>query len=200
VINLEPTDIALLRDRHVGETASIIGRGPSLLKLKAEDVPPGPVITLNAAVIQVRKLGLPNHIYMQWKDGCQQHTWLDNDPASPHGCTLPSPDPGETLLLSLAESRYCQMDAPDRHVMDVKGWFGVDWWKMSAPVAVCVAELLGCRDIVFFGCDAYTSTNTENRAVLPNGVLEDHPQWSYYRAGLEAQTIADERGITTSWR
>lgn len=62
-----------LRNTHAGETAWIVGKGPSLRFLRREHFGPGPVIALNDAIITVQKLGLPNPIYSLQKDGNPRH-------------------------------------------------------------------------------------------------------------------------------
>ena len=47
-----------LRNRHAGQTATVVGKGPSLLTLTPRDFGSGPVIAINHAILEVRKLGL----------------------------------------------------------------------------------------------------------------------------------------------
>lgn len=185
--------------QHPGATAYIVGRGPSLLDLAGDDFGPGPVITLNAAIIRIRALRLANPLYFMWKDGCQAHTWLDNDPGD-HDCRLPQPLTGETFVTSLAEGRFCLPDAPDRIVLDVEQQFGIPWWTMSAPVAVEFAHAMGCTRLVMLGHDAYTSGGSDTRRVLGDGGVEADPHAGYYLAGAKAQELADGHGLSIEWR
>jgi hypothetical protein len=192
-----------LRGRHAGQTAVIVGKGPSLLSLTSEDFPPGAVvITLNQAIVQVRTLGLPNACYLMEKDGCIRH---DNRAVLPLGCIadgamtdhgdMIAPLDDETLLLSVAESSVCYRDHPYRYLFDVEADFGLVWWTMSAPIAVRIAEVMGCTELVMLGHDAYTSGDVRR---VEAGQLESGPQ-GYYRAGEEANAYALEVGLPIEW-
>jgi hypothetical protein len=176
--------------RHPGATATIVGRGPSLLELTADDFAPGPVITLNAAILTVRTLGLPNPLYYFWKDGCLPHGLMDNDPGD-HDCTLPMPQTGETFLTSLAEGRFCLEAWRNRHVIDVQTEFGIPWWTMSSPVAVEVAHAMGCADVVMLAHDAYFGDDRR----VEDGALVNDPHAGYRAAAVMAQATAERHGM-----
>ncbi len=151
---------------------TIVGRGPSLLRLTPSDFVPGPVITINMAILRVRKLGLPNEIIRMHKDGCNApHTSTAKVPL-PCVCPkpwMPAPLPRETLLLSAAESPDCFPDHPLRHVIDVEEDFGLPWWSMSAPIAVRYAHRMGARHIRLLAFDARNgdTRRVEGRRVVP---------------------------------
>jgi hypothetical protein len=178
--------------------AYIVGRGPSLLSLTSEDFGPGPVIALNAAIHYVRTLALPNPIWWMWKDGCLAHGQFDNDP-HPHECTLPHPEPGEHFVTSWAEGRYCGLDFPDRHVIDIEREYLLPWYSLSAPVAVELARELGVTELVILGHDAYTTGGQNTRRWMPDGSFEDDPHAGYYLAGHQAQERAALHGIPIRW-
>jgi hypothetical protein len=192
-----------LRGRYAGQTAVIVGKGPSLLSLTQSDFPADAVvITLNQAIVAVRALGLPNPLYLMEKDGCIRH---DNRAVLPLGCIatgdlidhgdMIAPLDGESLLLSVAESSACYPDWPDRYLFDVEVDFGLRWWTMSAPVAVRIADVMGCADLLMLGHDAYTSGDVRR---VEAGQLETGPQ-GYYRAGEEANAYAIEAGLGIEW-
>lgn len=173
----------------------IVGRGPSLLTVTADEFGRGPVLTLNKAIGYVRALGLPNPIYTMWKDGCIEgspHGYL----AEPgHDCGL-TVEPGETLLLSRKESVNCRPDAPARVVIDVEA-FGLPWFYQSAPVAVKWAASQGATRIHMVGHDAYLNGDTRR---VDGGVILDTHDAGYFEAGQRAQRIADEASIELVWR
>ena len=180
---------------------TIVGRGPSLLFLTAADFPDGRVITLNAAIIHVRKLGLPNPIYTMQKDGCVGQDF--------HGVPVPfacgacpmgdmvMPQPPETLIVSKAESPYCLPGYSPRMVVDVEA-FGLPWHTMSAPVAVRIAQSWGETEVLMLGHDAHTTGSTLR--VEPDGSLADAPHGGYVNAGAHAAAIAEAAGMTMTWR
>jgi hypothetical protein len=152
-----------LRDAHAGETATIMGLGPSILLLRPRDFPAGPVITINHAILAVRKHKLTNPTYSMQKDGCTPHGGRGgpriNMPI--RHCVCPSvrtikPIEPEVLLLSRAESSHCFPTYPLRHVFDVEEDFGLPWNTMSVPVAARIAAWMGCTALHMLGHDAYT--------------------------------------------
>ncbi len=151
---------------------TIVGRGPSLLRLTPSDFVPGPVITINMAIFRVRLLGLTNPIYRMHKDGCNApHTSKANVPL-PCVCPkpwMPAPLRDETLLLSAAESPGCFPDHPLRHVIDVEQEYGLPWWSMSAPIAVRYAHRMGAHHIRLLAFDARNgdTRRVEGRRVVP---------------------------------
>ncbi len=136
---------------------TIVGRGPSLLKLTAADFLSGPVITLNLAALHVRRIGLDNPLYLMQKDGCVPHSWTTPVPL---GCRCPNPkrmitpQMPEAVVLSVAESGRCFPDYPNRMLIDVEQDFGLPWHTMSAPVAVRLAYEMGAREIRMLAFDA----------------------------------------------
>ncbi len=106
--------IAPLKRKHAGTCAYIIGKGPSLMHLRAQDIGPGPVIVLNEAVAIVQQLGLPNPVYSMQKDGC-----MTEDPFTiprPCGTCAPlgwqrapviNPLPGIAVVFSQHLSSWC---------------------------------------------------------------------------------------------
>jgi hypothetical protein len=192
-----------LRDIHAGETATIVGMGPSILGLAAGDFGPGPIITLNHAILTVRKLGLPNRIYMMQKDGCIPHGRRHQKPPRLpiRVCACPSPrtvqpiEP-EDLLLSWAESSRCFPTYPRRHVFDVERDFGTAWNTMSAPVAVKIAISMGCTSLRMLGFDAHTSGDA--RRVRIYGVGTGSAR-GYALSAVQSAAIAKAAGLPVTW-
>lgn len=193
-----------LRNVHCGETATIVGLGPSVRGLAPCDFPTGPVITINHAILVVRQLGLPNTIYTMQKDGCMPHNKflrMTHPPIPIRVCMCPSPrtippEPPEVLLLSEAESRSCFTHYPRRHVIDVERDFGLPWNTMSVPVATRLAALMGCTSILMLGHDAYTRGDNrrfDGRRVTPG-------TRGYHHAGFQAAAIAAGLGIPMEFR
>jgi hypothetical protein len=189
------SSIAPLFRKHRGETATIVGMGPSVLRLRPQDFPAGPVITLNHAVIPVRRLELRNPMYVMQKDGCQPHT---GQSAVPLSCVCPSdrlvpPIRGETAIFSTAESPDCFPNHKPRYVIDVEGDFGLPWASMSAPVAALLADWMGCATILMMGMDSYT--RKDYRRASPNGGSNR----GYRVASVQAKDLAEKHGLTISW-
>jgi len=189
------TTIAPLFRKHRGQTATIVGMGPSLLRLRARDFPPGPVITLNHAILTVRSLHLPNPLYVMQKDGCMPHNGQADVPLS---CACPSDRlvpllRGETAIFSAAESPDCYPNHRPRFVIDVEGDFGLPWSSMSAPVAALLADWMGCTSILMVGHDAYT--RNDYRRAAPNGGSNR----GYRHASVQAKYYAEKHGVAIRW-
>jgi hypothetical protein len=157
--------IAALTDAHAGQTCHIVGKGPSLLHLRAGHFGPGPVITLNQAIRTVEALGLPNRLLSMQKDG----HWPDpcTDPCTKAPAWMVRPQPSTALLVSVANSRYCFDGHMARYLFDTEKDFGLLWTMPSVVVAIRVAELMGCTGIVFLCMDAIT---TGDRRTVTDGL------------------------------
>lgn len=174
-----PLPVRELRDRHPGQVAYIVGRGRSLLRLTHDDFPdPGPVIALNSAILQVRRLELLNPIYSMQQDGC-----------------LVRPLASETLLVSDHLSRDCWPDHPHRYLFRIAAES-----SMSTPVAVRIAILMGVSALEMLGMDAYTAGSQVT--VAGNGKLEDGTASfpGYVQGAQQAETIAAGFGIPIRWQ
>lgn len=152
--------IEALRDAHKGETAYIIGKGPSLAGLTEEMLGAGPIFALNHAILRVR--GWREPLYSSQKDGC-------TEPGGPHpgspclSARMTAPVPPEILIVSQHDSPDCFADYEPRYVYDAETDLGCHWSTPSAGVIVSVAVLMGCARIVMVCHDAYT--------------LQDHRRW-----------------------
>jgi SAM-dependent methyltransferase len=197
-------DLAHAHDR---ETAYIVGRGASLLEMRAEAVGPGPVLALNSAILHVRALGLPNQLYSVQKDGCLPATFKDALVFYPvertcrgacrTGELMAEPESPERLILCTVGSRDCFPTYPDRYRFDCDADFGVPPQTMSSAVAVKIAALMGCTRAVMIGHDAFTVGDT--RRVDPDGSLHDEPHAGYALAGHVATGFAADAGIDLEW-
>jgi hypothetical protein len=127
-----------LANLYPGQTATVVGRGPSLLGLGTGDFGAGPVLVLNHAILPIRQLGLSNPLYSLQKDGC-----------------LVPPEAPETLILSSGQSRTCFASYEPRYVFDVTR-FGLTRSCMSLTLAVALASLMGCSGARLLAFDAYT--------------------------------------------
>jgi hypothetical protein len=189
--------VKTLRGIHAGENVTIVGCGPSILALHRRDFPAGPVIAVNHSILVVRALRLPNVVYTMQKDGCQVHTGRAHVPILRCRCPSPrmvAPREPEVLLLSAAESSRCHRSYPRRHVFDVEADFGMRWRTMSVPVAVRIAEAMGCASVLMLGHDAYTH-GVANRFYGQPGSAS-----GYARAGVLATELAAAAGMPIEFR
>ncbi|MHB8109759.1 MAG: hypothetical protein ACYDHW_06975 [Syntrophorhabdaceae bacterium] len=156
-----------LKDTHKGETAWIIGKGPSLANLTKEDIGKGPVIALNHAILSVEALGLDNPIYSMQKDGGDKRTPSAdnlipdcNYSGNCNGCEPMIKPQNATLLLHDLESKYCFPDYPKRHVLNL-GKLGFPGNVYSLVMALRTAQYMGCTQFNFVSCDAHVSGNID---------------------------------------
>jgi hypothetical protein len=166
-----------LRGVHAGQSCTVIGRGPSLLRLTAKDIGPGPVIALNHSILEVRKLRLRNPTYSMQKDGC-----------------LVPPMPPETLILSAAQSRRCFPDYAPRYVIDVTK-LGMTVRAFSTTFAVAMAHVMGCSSVRMLACDGYTVGDFRT---VQGGELVTIGK-GYNHAGEQATNLARRLRIGIEW-
>lgn len=199
-----------LNGRYIGQTASIVGCGLSILDLSPADFVAGPVIALNHAILVVRELALPNPVYSQQKDGCILHGMQVQVPINecicPFGPEMVQPVEPEELILSWAESQHCFALYPRRHVIDVQKDLGMGWATPSAPMAVLVAHRMGCTSLRMLGHDAYTNGDVGR---IPGTALTVDPSTGvnvnggrdggYRASGVLAQSIADKLEMSVEW-
>jgi hypothetical protein len=132
-----------LRDLYQGQTAWIVGKGPSLKCLRAEHFGAGPVITINESILIVQDLGLPNPIYSMQKDG----------DAGIGKAVYPHPD----IPVILQRPGYSERNLPDhplRMWVSPEQDFGLLHTEMSVRLCIGIAKLMGCVKIVFVCCDS----------------------------------------------
>ena len=98
-----------LKDKHKGQTAWIIGLGPSLQYLAQEHIGPGIVIAMNESIYKVQQAKISNKIYSLQKHGCGVK--------SPHSvCRVDMfrPKAGTPVLIHEPEGGECLKDWPER--------------------------------------------------------------------------------------
>ena len=149
--------------KHKGETAWIVGSGPSLQHLTAYDIGVGPVITLNQSALVVENLGLPNQVYSMQKDGGNKRikspdNLNPNCPERQNGCGeqcggIVRPKHA-TLMVHNLESLFCFDDYSPRYVFELSD-FGLTQNTCSFVVAIKMAQLFGCTSFKFISFDAH---------------------------------------------
>ncbi len=172
-----PYCIERLRYKHHGETAWIVGKGPSLVNLKKEDFGPGPVIAISESIIPVEKLGLENKIYSLQKD---------YDP--PEHAPI-APPVSATLLVHEREVAGRHKDYKPRYVFDNVLDFNAAWNTPSSITAVMIAELLGCSQIRFISFDSCTQDsvatchfNADGSHMVIESPSQETESWREYKA------------------
>lgn len=187
--------IRALRNAHPGETAYVIGKGPSLLRLREDMLGPGPIIALNHAILHVRGWRTP--LYTMQKDGCvplgKRHP---GEPCDDPLGRLTVPEWPEILLVSQHESPDCFAEYRPRYIFDNEADFGVPWFNPSSPIAARIAALMGATKIVFVSHDGYT---IGDRRMLVGDHLEQDPEEGYAINGLMAAQVCEAAGIEAVW-
>jgi hypothetical protein len=180
-----------LRGVHYGGTAYIVGKGPSLQYLTANDFGAGPVIAINESITHIENLGIPNPIYSMRKDG--------EDTEHPTGQPR-----NATLLVHLRESVNLFESYKPRYVFDTVKDFDLAWNSYSSFVAADIAKLLGCRKLIYLAHDACMESR-DTTMCIPNedGTfrIEDRPENKSYllhRAGIDRHL--NQLGVTADWK
>lgn len=152
------TSIAVLRDRHRGETCYVIGKGPSLANLRYTDIGPGVVITLNEAIVPVQQLGLPQPIYAFQLDGAA----MPDPDVTPRPCgtcaelgwkrpPVVDPYPGIAVVFLRHFSSWCLHLRPNRYVIDQE--FYQEPSTPSVLQAIAFARFIGATSLVMVAFD-----------------------------------------------
>jgi predicted SAM-dependent methyltransferase len=188
---LPPGTINDLQGKYAGQTAWIVGRGPSLLKTTAEHFGPGPVIILNEAVINIASLGLPNDIYNIWRNGDVLPDLpkygipllLCDDPVKPD-------PPSSTRFLDYAQrfTFACGRDL---------GCPPPATFSMKAALEIAV-RIFGCTAVHFVAFD--TVTSGDSRTILGQEfVKSEHRPGAYDEQGQIIKNRLTELNISSEW-
>ena len=163
-----------LKNKHIGETLSIVGKGPSLQFLTRDHFEPGPIITMNQAIITVEDLDLPNPIYSMQKDGgpyattypmCDGNATCEYSGNCGDECGVIVRPRVATLLVHTYESRCCFPDYKPRVEFNVM-WMGFKFHLSSFFVALRFGNHFGCTKYNIISCDAISGN--DNRTYIPN--------------------------------
>ncbi len=184
--------IGNLKGRHPGETAWIVGKGPSIAYLLPGHFGKGPVIALNEAILRVEDLNLPNPIYSMQKDGALtdgRETWVEPK--------------GATLLVHKWESARFLREYKPRFIFDAPKDFDLPVHSFSAACAIETAKLMGCSKVVFVCFDA--TVNGDYRTWEPSGSGEEvlkeyHPtETQYPKQRLALECILNSSNLGHDW-
>jgi hypothetical protein len=149
-----------LKDKHLGQTAWIIGKGPSLAYLTKEDIGEGPVIAINESIIKIESLDLSNPTYSMQKDGGRRRKYFPSDSpecdCSPNcdGCQYMTKPKKATLLVHNRESLFCFPDYSPRYVFDWRD-LGMPRNDISLVTAIRMGQFMGCTSFKFVCCDLH---------------------------------------------
>jgi hypothetical protein len=172
--------ISELYGLYPGQTCWVVGRGPSLGRLRAKHFGQGPVIAINQAIEMVEELGIDNPVYSMQKDvfffkpkraPILAHTW-------------------ESYKISQA-----QLDRLNAYVFDNVVDFSIPWNMPSVTSCMGLAKRMGCVMVIYLCCDAATDGITEaygEPAVDPKGYLA-HKRVLFHYAHLAHMPVEYRR-------
>jgi predicted SAM-dependent methyltransferase len=186
--------IQKLQNKYAGQTCYIIGRGPSLLNIKKENIGAGPVIVINEAIYNIAALKLDNDIYSQWRNG-------DMPDELPQYLKA-----GDTLLL-------CENNVPqyENKVDKYKDYSPLYFFEcrrdlshnpevmFSHAAAVEIAvRIFGCTKLVMMGFDSYLN---DDRTVLKHGFVKSEFRPGDYREQINIieSRLAEMPMIKAQW-
>lgn len=156
--------ITNLDNKHSGEFAFIVGKGPSLAKLNASHFKQGPIITMNSAIVTVAALGLRNPTYSLQKDGCK-----DGEPRDCKTCNgdrFPMLYVNSEITVITTRNRDFSGSClkKQRHLYRINPVreLGLDKQSvMSIRMATTLARRMGCSKIFYLCCDSFVNGNIE---------------------------------------
>lgn len=181
-----------LKDKHIGATAWVIGKGPSLMHLSHEHIGAGVVIALNESIGKVESLGLNNVVYSMQKDGC---LYKEKD----HDCRLILPK-NAPLLLHINEAEHCARGYENKYFFDNEKDFGISNECFSSVTVIELAKYLGCTKIVYLCFDALVNNDTRSFYSDESGKCHYSHRYACY---LTQRKIVDEQleksNMPTEW-
>ncbi len=133
-----------LKNKHIGETCYILGKGESIRNLSEDDLGIGFILALYETIDVVEKLDIKNKIYSLQKD------------------TLTNPNTNNTIFAHKHESAKIITEVDDRHVVFDNEQLGLQWNSPSITSAINIAKYLGCSNICMVSFDASTNGNVKN--------------------------------------
>lgn len=150
-----------MKDWHKGETVWIVGKGPSLLYLRRNDIGDGPIIAINEAIHVVEGFELHNKLYSFQKDG---------DPG--HMCVVRSTT---TIILQEEYGSEWFKEHPHRILVDPVRDMGFQYQEeTSIRMAIWMAKEMGAAQIALVCCD-----NLVNGDVRRVDVWKMDIDWGY---------------------
>lgn len=178
------TSLHVLKPIFAGNRCYVVGKGPSLDKIKERDFPDprAPVIALNEAVLTVEKLDIPNPIF-----GLQQDAKLKDS------CY---PETAELLVSQKAIQFY---DGKPRVYAFSSLRYGISINSLSVLAAMEIAKSFGTMGFYFLCFDAATSNGkvlTYAKSV-PYGSTQggDPKRFKKHKARM----MHSARGLTVGW-
>jgi hypothetical protein len=144
-------DLRELSGKYNGESAYVVGKGPSLDNIKASDFPnpKSPVICINESIHIIETLGLPNPLYViqqdaQLKEACQPKN--------------------ATILLSFnARNFYSRYDNKYIYSHEL---FQIPTNSLSVRCAIELLKMMGIVQIHFIAFDACVNGETSYAKVI----------------------------------
>ena len=136
---MKGADLSTLRNKYLGAGAYIVGRGPSLRRLRAAHFThrDWPILSINAAAATVTILDPPNDKYLIQQDG-GPHDKYANEQMTP-------------VIHYMQEKLFLRH--PHRIIYDPGQW-RMGLATSSAEIAVKIVKLIGCNFISFLCFDA----------------------------------------------
>lgn len=134
------------RNAFKGKTCYILGKGPSLDKLKVEDFKiEGPIICVNDSIKKINSLKF-------WKFPVFV---IQQDATLKEKCRPENPD---GILILAKQSRAWYTDYKNRIIIEPAA-LGVQTAGPTVIVAISIAQILGCNKIIFISFDAVVNKN-----------------------------------------
>lgn len=153
--------ILSLKDRYVGQTLYIVGKGPSLAYLTGSHFGPGPVITINEAIEVVQKFNLVNDVYSMQKDGCDGWN-VGNTCKDVCEMHIPMVKPSDERITVVLQrpgySQDCLPDYPNKlYMTPTEDLEGVEH-PSEMSVVLCVEigrQVMGCSQVILLCFDSF---------------------------------------------
>jgi len=179
-----------LKDKHKGQTAWIVGLGPSLQYLTGGHIGSGIIIAMNESIYKVQSLKISNKIYSLQKHGCGVKT--------PHdACKVDMfrPKAGTPVLIHEPEGAECLRDYPDRYLFNNSLELKLKPNELSSITAVRIAQFMGCDKIRFVCHDNSVNNNFTRLQPKETGGHTVIVKWNYDVKSMGLKAFLAENNI-----
>ncbi len=177
---------AIRRAAPAATHAYIIGKGPSLDALAADDFPDAsaPVLAVNESIHAIERLGLSNPVF------CVQQDAALNETCRPKAATW---------LLSAQAWKTGKGDACPHAVKYTPAEFGMLTRTLTSAIAMRLARLAGIRDITMLAFDAHFNGNCDYAAAIGHEPVNKNKRFVKFGEMLSG-VIAQQNGVRLFWQ
>lgn len=162
-----------------GKPCNIVGKGPSLDRIKEATFTPGPIICINESIHAVEPLQLPNPLFLIQQDAGLRDTCRPK--LATTGC----------LIAKMSQHYYANV--PNVYVFEPRSYVGTNS-ELTVCCTIEIAKALGASSFQFLAFDACVNKNTRYAEAIgyPSTLGGLPARFLNHRARIEAHLTGYE--------